>query len=137
MPDFILSPLLESPLFQQLCDQLLEQPGAAAYEIGEGARAALAAAIALKTGRQVLYIAPGDRDAARDAEPARDRDADRGSEFIPRDNVRSGGLFTGGSREIRREDDYRGEHRRDGRRDDRRDDRRAPPDDGLDLPGWA
>ena len=34
MPDFILSPLLESPLFQQLCDQLLEQPGAAAYEIG-------------------------------------------------------------------------------------------------------
>ena len=35
MPDFILSPLLESPLFQQLCDQLLEQPGAAAYEIGE------------------------------------------------------------------------------------------------------
>ena len=54
MPDFILSPLLESPLFQQLCDQLLEQPGAAAYEIGEGARAALAAAIALKTGRQVL-----------------------------------------------------------------------------------
>ena len=43
MPDFILSPLLESPLFQQLCDQLLEQPGAAAYEIGEGARAALAA----------------------------------------------------------------------------------------------
>ncbi|SQB96698.1 cell division protein FtsZ [Clostridium paraputrificum] len=78
-----------------------------------------------------------DRDAARDAEPARDRDADRGSEFIPRDNVRSGGLFTGGSREIRREDDYRGEHRRDGRRDDRRDDRRAPKDDGLDLPGWA
>ena len=68
MPDFILSPLLESPLFQQLCDQLLEQPGAAAYEIGEGARAALAAAIALKTGRQVLYIAPGDRDAARAAE---------------------------------------------------------------------
>ena len=47
MPDFILSPLLESPLFQQLCDQLLEQPGAAAYEIGEGARAALAAAIAV------------------------------------------------------------------------------------------
>ena len=68
MPDFILSPLLESPLFQQLCDQLLEQPGAAAYEIGEGARAALAAAIAFKTGRQVLYIAPGDRDAARAAE---------------------------------------------------------------------
>lgn len=68
MPDFILSPLLESPLFQQLCDQLLEQPGAAAYEIGEGARAALAAAIALKTGRQVLYIVPGDRDAARAAE---------------------------------------------------------------------
>ena len=68
MPDFILSPLLESPLFQQLCDQLLEQPGAAAYEIAEGARAALAAAIALKTGRQVLYIAPGDRDAARAAE---------------------------------------------------------------------
>ena len=30
--------------------------------------AALAAAIALKTGRQVLYIAPGDRDAARAAE---------------------------------------------------------------------
>ena len=48
MPDFILSPLLESPLFQQLCDQLLEQPGAAAYEIGEGARAALAAALSTR-----------------------------------------------------------------------------------------
>ena len=73
MPDFILSPLLESPLFQQLCDQLLEQPGAAAYEIGEGARAALAAAIALKTGARglrsileqimldVMYKIPGDK----------------------------------------------------------------------------
>ena len=42
MPDFVLSPLLESEFFAQLCDQITAQPGAAAYEIGEGARAALA-----------------------------------------------------------------------------------------------
>ena len=48
MPDFILSPLLESEFFAQLCDQITAQPGAAAYEIGEGARAALAAALSTR-----------------------------------------------------------------------------------------
>jgi transcription-repair coupling factor (superfamily II helicase) len=66
--DLILSPLFDSKVLADLCDQLACPSGAAAYEICEGARAALAAAIAQKTGRQVLYVAPGDRDAARAAE---------------------------------------------------------------------
>ena len=64
----MLEKLLASPLLDQLCQTLAQPQGAAAYEVCDGAKAALAAALAQRTGRPVLYVAPGDREAARAAE---------------------------------------------------------------------
>ena len=64
----MLKPLLQSPLLANLLDTIRQPQGAAAYSVCDGAKAALAAAIAQATGRPILYIAPGDRDAARVAE---------------------------------------------------------------------
>ena len=61
----MLTRLLKSPILQELCDHLTAAPGPAAYAVCDGAKAALAAALAQKTGRPVLYVAPGDREAAR------------------------------------------------------------------------
>jgi len=68
MTGSMLSKLITSAQLKELADLLLTPTGAAAYEVGEGLKAALAAALAEKTGRQVLYIAPGSREAARIAE---------------------------------------------------------------------
>ena len=64
----MLSKLISSAPLCELSELLLTPAGAAAYEVGEGLKAALAAALAEKTGRQVLYVAPGSREAARIAE---------------------------------------------------------------------
>ena len=66
----MLSRLLQSQLLTDLTDALHGPAGAAAYAVCDGAKAALAAALAQKTGRPVLYVAPGDREAARVAEDA-------------------------------------------------------------------
>ncbi|MBQ7455655.1 MAG: transcription-repair coupling factor [Clostridia bacterium] len=70
----MLKRLIESEALQAICDSL-QETGAAVYEACEGSRPALAAALAEKTGRPVLYVAPGDRDAARVAEDI--------SQFLP------------------------------------------------------
>ena len=64
----MLDRLLRSQLLADLIDAVQQPQGAAAYAVCDGARPALAAALARGTGRQVLYIAPGDREAARAAE---------------------------------------------------------------------
>jgi len=64
----MLERLLASQFLEDTISRAAQAPGAAAYAVCDGAKAAIAAAIALKTGRQVLYVAPGDRDAARVAE---------------------------------------------------------------------
>jgi len=64
----MLTRLVQSQLLSNLCAAVCRPQGAAAYAVADGAKAALAAALALKTGRQVLYVAPGDREAARVAE---------------------------------------------------------------------
>lgn len=61
----MLTRLLQSPILAALCDELQTAPGPAAYAVCDGGKAALAAALALKTERPVLYVAPGDREAAR------------------------------------------------------------------------
>ncbi|MBQ9196500.1 MAG: hypothetical protein IJ157_04575, partial [Clostridia bacterium] len=61
----MLDRLLDSQLLADLIEAVSRPQGAAAYAVCDGAKAALAAALAQKTGRSVLYIAPGDREAAR------------------------------------------------------------------------
>ena len=68
MKDTVISALTSSAYLNELTDALFTPAGAAAYEVSEGVKAALAAAIAEKTGRSILYIAPGDKEAARIAE---------------------------------------------------------------------
>ena len=68
MNEHMLSRLISSAQLENLTQLLSAPAGVAAYEVGEGLKAALAAALAQKTGRQVLYIAPGSREAARIAE---------------------------------------------------------------------
>ena len=64
----MLERLIQSEVLERLEREIASPAGAAAYEVCEGVKPALAAALAAKTGRQVLYIAPGDREAARVAE---------------------------------------------------------------------
>ena len=68
MTDHVLERLISSGQLEELHTLIATDAGAAAYEAGEGVKAALAAALAEKTGRQVLYVTPGDREAARIAE---------------------------------------------------------------------
>ena len=64
----MLTRLLRSQLLADLEDTLRASHVAAAYAVCDGGKAALAAALAQRTGRPVLYVAPGDREAARVAE---------------------------------------------------------------------
>ena len=64
----MLDRLLQSQLLSDLVNAVAHPQGVAAYAVCDGAKPALAAALAQKTGRPVLYIAPGDREAARVAE---------------------------------------------------------------------
>ena len=64
----MLDRLLQSQLLTDLVSSVMTSQGAAAYAVCDGAKPALAAALAQATGRPVLYIAPGDREAARVAE---------------------------------------------------------------------
>ena len=61
----MLKRMLDSSLLTDLCERIMTPSGAAVYGVCDGGRAALAAAVAEKTGRQVLYITQGDREAAR------------------------------------------------------------------------
>ena len=61
----MLKRMLDSSLLADLCERIMTPSGAAVYGVCDGGRAALAAAVAEKTGRQVLYITQGDREAAR------------------------------------------------------------------------
>ena len=61
----MLKRVLDTTLFSDLCERIMTPSGAAVYGVCDGGRAALAAAVAEKTGRQVLYVAQGDREAAR------------------------------------------------------------------------
>ena len=64
----MLSRIVQSQLLNDLAQAVSRPGGAAAYAVCDGGKAALAAALAVKTGRPVLYVAPGDREAARVAE---------------------------------------------------------------------
>jgi len=68
MAESIISRLIASGQMAEITDQILSPLGLAAYEVSEGVKAALAAAVAEKTGRPVLYVAPGEREAARIAD---------------------------------------------------------------------
>ncbi|MBQ7455038.1 MAG: hypothetical protein IJS53_01235, partial [Clostridia bacterium] len=65
----MLERLQNADMLDVLCAEVAAT-GAAAYEVCDGFKPALAAALAERTGRQVLYIAPGDREASRVAEDA-------------------------------------------------------------------
>ena len=64
----MLQRLIASQILEDIYARMRQEPGAAAYAVCDGAKAALAAALAQKTGRQVLCIVPGSREAARMAE---------------------------------------------------------------------
>ena len=56
MTDHVLERLISSGQLEELHTLIATDAGAAAYEAGEGVKAALAAALAEKTGRQVLAV---------------------------------------------------------------------------------
>ena len=85
MTENMLSRLINAPQFEELTNLILTDAGAAAYEISEGPKAALAAAIAEKTGRPVLFVAPGEREAARIAEDISQYIPMGAGTFLPRE----------------------------------------------------
>ena len=85
MTENMLSRLIASAQLQELTDGILSPFGVAAYEVSEGVKAALCAAIAEKTGRQVLYVAPGEREAARVAEDVSQYLPMSAGTFLPRE----------------------------------------------------
>ncbi len=64
----VLSRLIDSEQLAEWVDLIFSPVGAAAYEVSEGQKAALCAAIVQKTGRPILYVAPSEREAARVAD---------------------------------------------------------------------
>lgn len=79
----MLERLLGAPLLTEIEKAAQTDAGVMLYEVCDGAKAALAAALALKTGRQVLYVASGDREAARVAEDVQQYQVHAGT-LLPR-----------------------------------------------------